>query len=71
MQSVIDSRWQLLLLLFGATGVLGLPWLMMSRAFGPLGKLVVGLLVTLWTLVLASLVCWSWMWTLSRWSEYR
>ena len=62
-RSVIDNRWQLLLLLFGATGVLGVPLLWNSRAFGPLGKLAISLLVTAWTAVLMALCWWSWSWT--------
>jgi len=63
---VVDSRWQLLLLLFGAMGVLGLPLLWSSRAFGLGGKLVLSLLVTLWTALLVGLCWWSLVWSAGR-----
>lgn len=67
--SIIDQRGPLLLLLFGAMGVLGLPLLWYSRAFGPLAKLLIGALVTVWTAALAALVLWSWMWMFERLSQ--
>jgi hypothetical protein len=63
---VIDQRGPLLLLLFCATGVLGIPLLWYSRAFGLFSKIVISLLVTLWTAALVALVIWSWSWMLGR-----
>lgn len=63
---VVDSRWQLLLLLFGAMGVLGLPLLWSSRAFGLGAKLVLSLLVTIWTALLVGLCWWCLTWSWER-----
>lgn len=66
LRNVMDSRWQLLLLLFGAMGVLGLPLLWFSRGFGLGGKIAWSLLVTLWTALLVGLCWWSLTWSASR-----
>lgn len=65
-RSVIDNRVQLLLLLFGAALVLGLPLLWYSRAYGIVGKLVITVLVLLWTLILLWLCWWSLSWSMNR-----
>lgn len=66
---VIDDRWQLMLLLFGAMGVLGIPLLWYSRAFGVLSKLLLSLAVTAWTAALVAFCWWSWSWSMGRLGE--
>ena len=51
----IDKWWTILLLLFGVTGVIGLPVLWMSRSFGPGMKWVLSIVVTIYT----ALLCWG------------
>ncbi len=65
-RSVIDNRTHLLLLLFGAALFLGLPLLWVSRAYGLVGKLVITVLVLLWSALLLSLFWWSFTWSWSR-----
>lgn len=66
LRSVADNRAYLLLLLFGAALVLGLPLLWYGRAYGIVGKIVVTLLVILWTAVLLALCWWSLSWSWER-----
>lgn len=51
----MDKWWTILLLLFGVTGVLGLPVLWVSRSFGLGMKLVLSVAVTIYT----ALLCWG------------
>jgi len=48
---MVDNRWLVLVMLFGVTLFLGLPLLWISRGFSLVGKLVVTLLVLIWTAV--------------------
>lgn len=61
-RDLLDNPWVVLGLLFLATGALGLPFLWRSKGFSPLGKLVVGVTVTLYTLLLLGLAAWAVMW---------
>lgn len=54
--SLLHKRWAILLLLFGVTGVLGLPLLWMSRAYRPFGKVILSIVVTIYTALLFLLV---------------
>jgi hypothetical protein len=49
---MIDQPWFVLLLLFGATAALGLPILWRSRGFSAASKVLVSLLVTVYTVAL-------------------
>jgi hypothetical protein len=64
--SIIDNRLYLLLMLFGASLVLGLPLLWYSRAYGWLGKTIVTLLLLVWTVIVFALFWWSLSWSLGR-----
>ena len=61
-RDLLDNPWVVLGLLFGATGVLGIPFLWRSKGFSPLAKVVVGVAVTLWTALLVWLAAWAVMW---------
>jgi len=50
-REMVDNRWLVLVMLFGVTLFLGLPLLWISRGFSLVGKLVVTLLVLIWTAV--------------------
>lgn len=57
----VNSRWTILLLLFGVLGVLGLPLLWVSRGFSGKEKLIWSIVVTIYTLVLLAIAvgcCW-------------
>lgn len=62
---VIDNPWVVLILLFFVMAILGLPVLWKSRGFSPLSKVVLSVVVTLYTALLFWLVglllwwCWS------------
>lgn len=47
----LDNPWLMVGMLFGVTLFLGLPFLWISRGFTPLGKVVVTILVLVWTLI--------------------
>lgn len=47
----LDNPWLMLGMLFGVTLFLGLPFLWISRGFTPLGKVLVTILVLVWTLI--------------------
>lgn len=69
LRRLVDHRWAVLLILFGAMGALGLPLIWMSRAFTPLAKLVWSIVVIVYTVALiwgAWLAC-SIAW--ARWEE--
>ncbi len=61
-RDLLDNPWVVLGLLFLATGALGLPFLWRSKGFSPLGKVVVGVAVTIYTLVLLGLATWAVIW---------
>jgi hypothetical protein len=60
----LDNPWLMLLMLFGVTLFLGLPFLWISRGFSTTGKVVVTILVLLWTAIVlacfAAIVWWCW-----------
>lgn len=60
----LDNPWLMLLMLFGVTLFLGLPFLWISRGFSTTGKIVVTLLVLLWTVIVFAcffaVVWWCW-----------
>jgi hypothetical protein len=60
----LDNPWLMLLMLFGVTLFLGLPFLWMSRGFSTAGKIVVTILVLLWTVIVlacfAAILWWCW-----------
>ncbi|MBW3599053.1 MAG: hypothetical protein KY475_17500 [Planctomycetes bacterium] len=63
-RDLLDNRWVVLGLLFLATGALGLPFLWRSKGFTPVGKVVVGVIVTIYTAALIALAAWAvwWAW---------
>ena len=63
---LIDNPYFVLALLFGVTGVLGVPVLVRSRAFSPTNKLLLAVAVTLYTMALIALVGWILYWAWSR-----
>lgn len=66
---LLDNPWFILVLLFGAMGVLGVPLLVKSRAFSPLVKCVIAVTVTLYTALLVWLVWLVLVWSYGRISE--
>lgn len=60
----LDNPWLMLLMLFGVTLFLGLPFLWISRGFSTTGKIVVTLLVLVWTVIVFAcffaVVWWCW-----------
>ena len=60
----LDNPWLMLLLLFGVTLFLGLPLLWISRGFSATGKVVVTILVLVWTVIVlacfGTVVWWCW-----------
>jgi hypothetical protein len=58
-----DNRWFILALLFGVTAVFGLPWLWSSRGFSRPAKIVLSVVVVLYTALLLWLT-----WLILRWS---
>jgi predicted amidophosphoribosyltransferase len=62
---LIDRPWFVLMLLFCATAALGLPLLWKSRGFSRFAKLLVSLLVTVYTVLLlwafGLLMHWCWL----------
>jgi hypothetical protein len=63
-QRWIDRKWVVCLLLFGVTGVWGLPFLWISRGFSSLAKIGLSVAVTLYTFALVGLTatCCYWAW---------
>jgi hypothetical protein len=61
-RQVIDNPWLMLGMLFGVTLFLGLPFLWISRGFSLFGKIVVTILVLLWS----ALVFWI-FWLIMAW----
>src|SRR5438445_7313459 len=59
---LVDNPWLVLALLFFVTAALGLPFLWFSRGFSVLGKIVVTILVLVWT----ALVLWA-FWLIMAW----
>lgn len=57
----LDKWWTILLLLFCVMGILGVPILWVSRAYGPFMKLVLTIVVTLYTAFLFWLVYLVWV----------
>jgi hypothetical protein len=64
MRRALDNPWLMLGMLFGVTLFLGLPFLWISRGFSPLGKVVVTLLVLVWTVIVFAcffaVLVWCW-----------
>ncbi len=60
----LDNPWLMLLMLFGVTRFIGLPFLWMSRGFSTTGKIVVTILTLLWTVIVfacfGAVVWWCW-----------
>ena len=63
----LDRPWTVLVLLFGATGVLGLPVLWASRSFSIRNKIVLSLAVTIYT---AALVAAAWLAIRNAWNAW-
>jgi hypothetical protein len=61
-RELVDNRWVILVMLFGVTLFLGLPLLWVSRGFSRAGKIVVTLLVLIWT----AIVFWI-FWLIMAW----
>jgi hypothetical protein len=63
-RDLLDNPWVVLGMLFLATGVLGLPFLWKSKGFSTFWKVIVGIVVTIYTAVLVWLaalaVMWAW-----------
>jgi hypothetical protein len=63
-RKTLDNPWLMLVLLFFVTAALGIPFLWMSRAFSTLAKLVLTVVVLLWTALILWLfwlvMVWSW-----------
>lgn len=62
--NLLDNPWMVLALLFLATGALGLPILWKSRAYSPGAKVLIGVAVTIYTVLLIALAAWAvhWAW---------
>lgn len=64
LRAAIDNPYVVLALLFLVTGFLGLPVLWISRGFGLTSKIVLSIVVTIYTLLLIgctiSVIWWSW-----------
>ncbi len=65
-QSLLDSPWLILALLFLVTAILGLPLLWISRGFSPAWKILLSVIVTLYT----ALLLWG-FWLILNWSVSR
>jgi hypothetical protein len=65
-KEMYDDPWLLLSLLFFVTSALGLPVLWKSRAFSPLGKVLLTVVVLAYTLLLLWLT-----WQVMLWSYHR
>ncbi len=65
-QSMIDKPWLVLGLLFFATALCGLPLLWKSRGFSRLSKVILSVVVTLYTMVLL----WGFWWIM-KWAWFR
>ena len=57
-RELIDSRWAVLLLLFGVMGPLAIPILLKSRSFSTVSKVVLSVVVTIY---IAALVWCAWL----------
>jgi hypothetical protein len=61
---LIDNPWAVLFLLFAVTGFLGIPVLWMSRGFTTTMKVVLSIVITIYTLALigctAAILWWAW-----------
>ena len=62
-ERLLDNRWFILVLLFGVMAVFGLPLLWFSRGFSRRAKIVLSVIVVLYTAVLLWLT-----WLILRWS---
>jgi hypothetical protein len=66
---LIDNPWAVLILLFAVTGFLGIPVLWMSRGFTTTMKVVLSIVVTIYTLALigctVAILWWAWSKALS------
>lgn len=60
----LDNWWSLLLLLFCVTGICGLPLIFASKAYKKPGKVVLSVVVTVYTFILCwavfQIMMWSW-----------
>lgn len=65
-KSLLDRPWFILGLLFLVTAILGLPLLWISRGFSPAWKIVLSVIVTLYT----ALLFWG-FWLVLTWSVSR
>lgn len=65
-RSLADNRWAVLACLFFATGALGLPLLWLGRAFSTWMKLLLSVVVTLYTAMLLWL-----FWLVMLWCYHR
>jgi len=63
---LLDRPWLILCLLFFVTAILGLPLLWISRGFSLTWKIVLSLIVTLYTALLLWGFWWIMNWSLSR-----
>lgn len=61
-RDLLDNPWFIIGLLFLATGALGLPLLWRSRGFSSVSKVVIGVVVTIYTILLIALAAWAVMW---------
>jgi hypothetical protein len=67
LRELADSRWIVLGTLFLVTGVFGLPMLWISRGFSRAGKVVLSIVVTLYTVLLL----WAfWIFMVYMWKNY-
>jgi hypothetical protein len=64
LRAAVDNPYAILALLFFVTGFFGLPALWMSRAFTPGAKIVLSIVVTIYTLLLigctVGVLWWAW-----------
>ncbi|MEM7477380.1 MAG: hypothetical protein AAF483_20540 [Planctomycetota bacterium] len=63
---ILGSRGLILLMLFGVTGFLGIPVLLMSPAFSKAEKAIWSLVITIYTCVLIGLTGWVVWWSIGR-----
>jgi hypothetical protein len=63
-RKALDNPWLMLVLLFFVTAALGIPFLWMSRGFSTVAKVVLTVVVLLWTALILWLfwlvMVWSW-----------
>lgn len=68
-ERVVNSRWTVLILLFGVLGVLGVPLLWVSRGFSRKEKIFWSIAVTIYTLALIAIAAGCIWFAWAQWQE--